>query len=392
MKIAMRTSSSMRISWTDPSIRSVVYQVSAVVLIASFVWFLVANTLDNLAAHNIASGFGYLRHPAGFAISESWLTYSPLDTYGYAILVGLTNTLRVAAIGIVAATVFGTLIGIARVSGNPLMSGIASSYVEVVRNIPLLIQLFFWYVLITQVMPGPRDARVILPDVFLSNRGLAVPTIAGASSMPILAGFCIALVLVVGLWRRRERHHVKTGVVRPYWRYVLVVAITIPSAAFLGSGHDIRLDAPVLRGLNFSGGTSVSPEFTTLMLGLVFYTTAYIAEIVRAGIRSIQLGQWEAARSIGLSNWKVLRLVILPQALRVIVPPLASQYLNLVKNSSLAVAIGFPDIVAVVDTVLNQTGQAIECILIVMAAYLTISLSISFFMNWYNGRLALTER
>lgn len=392
MKAAMRPSSSIRFSWTDPKLRSVIYQIVAVLAVISLVWFLVANTIHNLAAHNIASGFGYLTQPAGFAISESWLPYSPLDTYGYAILVGLTNTLRVAVIGIVAATILGTLTGIARVSRNPLLSSIASAYVEVVRNIPLLIQLFFWYVLITQVMPAPRDAHVLLPDVFLSNRGLAFPTMAGASASSMVGSLGVVLMLSAVLWRVRERHRVRTGAVPPYWRYVVVAVVAIPLAAYLMSGRDIRLQAPALGGFNFTGGASVSPEFTTLMLGLVIYTAAYIGEIVRAGIRAVDRGQWEAARSIGLSNGKVLRLVVLPQALRVIIPPLASQYLNFVKNSSLAVAIGFPDIVAVVDTVLNQTGQAIECILIVMAAYLTVSLSISLFMNWYNERLALTEQ
>ncbi|RQV69627.1 ABC transporter permease subunit [Burkholderia cenocepacia] len=392
MKATMRPSSSIRFSWTDPKLRSVIYQFVAVVAVISLVWFLVTNTIHNLAAHNIASGFGYLTQPAGFAISESWLPYSPLDTYGYAILVGLTNTLRVAVIGIVAATILGTLTGIARVSRNPLLSSIASAYVEVVRNIPLLIQLFFWYVLITQVMPAPRDAYVLLPDVFLSNRGLAFPTMVGASASSMAGSLCVVLMLSAVLWRLRERHRVRTGAVHSYWRYIVVAVVAIPLAAYLMSGRDIRLQVPALSGFNFTGGASVSPEFTTLMLGLVIYTAAYIGEIVRAGIRAVDRGQWEAARSIGLSNGKVLRLVVLPQALRVIIPPLASQYLNFVKNSSLAVAIGFPDIVAVVDTVLNQTGQAIECILIVMAAYLTVSLSISLFMNWYNDRLALTER
>ncbi|AIO43427.1 amino ABC transporter, permease, 3-TM region, His/Glu/Gln/Arg/opine family domain protein [Burkholderia cepacia] len=382
----------MRFSWMDPKFRSIVYQITAVAMTVLLVWFLVTNTIHNLAAHNIASGFGYLARPAGFAISESWLPYSPLDTYGYAILVGLSNTLRVAVVGIAAATILGTLTGIARVSRNPLVAGIASGYVEVIRNIPLLIQLFFWYVLITQVMPGPRAAHMLLPGVFLSNRGLAFPTITGVSASPVLVSAALVVILAIVLWRLRTRNRVRTGAVYPYWRYVFVALAAIPFISFLMSGRDIRLDTPALSGFNFSGGTSISPEFTTLMLGLVIYTAAYIGEIVRAGIRAIHRGQWEAARSIGLSNGKVLQLVVLPQALRVIIPPLASQYLNFVKNSSLAVAIGFPDIVAVVDTVLNQTGQAIECILIVMAAYLTVSLSISLFMNWYNERLALTER
>ena len=381
-----------RLSWNDPFVRSLIYQVLILGVVGYAVWFLVSNTLHNLAIRNISTGFGFLHQEAGFAIGESLIPYGPENTYGRAIWVGLLNTLRVSVIGIVAATVLGTILGIARLSKNWLVSRVASAYVEVMRNIPLLLQLFFWYAIITEVMPGPRQAHNPLPGVFLSNRGLKLPALQGDALDWVLAALALAIVaiIVVGHWAKRHRE--ATGNIFPFGRTALGILIVFPIVGWLFSGASLVLDMPVLKGFNFSGGINVSPEFAALLAGLVIYTSAFVAEVVRSGIQSVGQGQWEAAESLGLSRARMLRLVVLPQALRVIVPPMTSTYLNLTKNSSLAVAIGYPDIVSVVNTTLNQTGQAIEGILIIMAAFLTVSLSISIFMNWYNKRIALVER
>lgn len=381
-----------RYSWNDPATRALLYQVIVVGIVAFVVWYLVSNTLHNLAVRNISTGFGFLGREAGFAIGESPVAYSPADTYGRAVWVGLLNTLRVSVVGIVLATLLGTLIGIARLSKNWLVSGVASVYVEVMRNIPLLLQLFFWYAIITENMPGPRQALNPVPGVFLSNRGLKVPSLHGDALDWILGGLALAIVLVilVGHWARKRQ--AATGQIFPLGSVAIALLLALPLAGWVGGGAELAVETPQLKGFNFVGGITLSPEFSALLLGLVIYTSAFIAEVVRSGIQAVGRGQWEAADALGLSKGRTLQLVILPQALRVIIPPMTSQYLNLTKNSSLAVAIGYPDIVSVVNTTLNQTGQAIEGILIIMAAYLTVSLSISIFMNWYNKRIALVER
>ncbi len=381
-----------RLSWNDPGVRGIIYQVVALGLVGFAVWFLVSNTLHNLSARNIATGFGFLGREAGFAIGETAVAYSPADTYGRAIWVGLLNTLRVAVIGLVLATILGTLIGIARLSKNFLINKVATIYVEVMRNVPLLLQLFFWYAMISENTPGPRQAINPLPGVFLSNRGLKVPGVDGASLDWMLGGLALAIIgaLVYAHWAKR--HQAETGRLAPVGRVSLGLFVLLPIVGWMISGMSLTLDMPELKGFNFVGGLTLTPEFFALLAGLTIYTSAFIAEVVRSGVQSVSNGQWEAAGSLGLSRGKLLRLVVLPQALRVIIPPMTSQYLNLTKNSSLAVAIGYPDIVSVVNTTLNQTGQAIEGILIIMAAYLTVSLSISIFMNWYNKRIALVER
>ncbi|KDC43070.1 amino acid ABC transporter permease [Bordetella bronchiseptica] len=381
-----------RLNWNDPGLRAVVYQFVALVVVALVAWFLVSNTLHNLSVRNIATGFGFLDREAGFAIGETPIAYSPSDTYGRAILVGVLNTLRVAVIGIVLATLLGTLIGIGRLSKNWLVARLTSIYVEVMRNVPLLLQLFFWYALITENMPGPRQAHNPLPGVFISNRGVRVPSLEGNALDWMLGGLALAIVaiIVLGHWGRRRQE--ATGRIFPLGRAAIALLIGLPIVGWLASGASLALDMPALKGFNFQGGLNMSPEFAALLAGLVIYTSAFVAEVVRSGIQAVNQGQWEAAGSLGLRRAQVLRLVVLPQALRVIIPPMTSQYLNLTKNSSLAVAIGYPDIVSVVNTTLNQTGQAIEGILIIMGAYLTVSLTISIFMNWYNKRIALVER
>ena len=381
-----------RLNWNDPGVRAVVYQVIALAAVATAVWFLVSNTLHNLSVRNIATGFGFLQREAGFAIGETPIAYTPAYTYGRAIWVGLLNTLRVAVLGIVLATILGTLIGVGRLSRNWLVAKITSVYVEVMRNVPLLLQLFFWYALITENMPGPRQAHNPLPGVFISNRGLKVPALEGNSLDWMLAGLGLAIVAILFLGHWGKKRQEATGHVFPLGRAAIGLLIGLPVAGWLVSGASLTLDMPELKGFNFTGGLTLTPEFAALLLGLVIYTAAFIAEVVRSGIQAVNNGQWEAAGALGLRRKQELRLVVLPQALRVIIPPMTSQFLNLTKNSSLAVAIGYPDIVSVVNTTLNQTGQAIEGILIIMGAYLTVSLSISIFMNWYNKRIALVER
>ena len=381
-----------RLSWNDPGVRSVIYQILAVVIVGGIGWYLVQNTMHNLSVRNITTGFGFLSREAGFAIGETPISYTPADTYARAISVGLLNTLRVALIGIILATLLGTIIGIARLSKNWLIRQISSVYVEVMRNIPLLLQLFFWYAIIAETMPGPRKAYHPIPGVFVSNRGIKMPTLEGDGLTWLLAGFLLAIVAVIGLYRWARKRQARTGLIFPVFRCALGLLIVCPAVLWGVSGTELYLEVPELKGFNFVGGMTLTPEFAALLFGLVIYTSAFIAEVVRSGIQSVGRGQWEAAGALGLKNSLVLRLVVLPQALRVIIPPMTSQYLNITKNSSLAVAIGYPDIVSIINTTLNQTGQAIEGILMIMAAYLTVSLSISVFMNWYNNRIALVER
>ena len=378
--------------WNDPKFRAIFYQVVAVTLVGVGLWYLISNTIHNLSARNIATGFDFLGREAGFAIGESSLAYTPADTYARALSVGLLNTLRVAVIGIVLATLLGTLIGIARLSSNWLIAKLASIYVEVMRNIPLLLQLFFWYALIAETLPGPRQALSPIAGVFLSNRGFKIPTVEGDGLTWLAAGFFIAVVIVLVLANWSRRRQAQTGQIFPVFKTAALLLIACPLVAWWLSGSALALEIPALKGFNFQGGLTLSPEFAALLIGLVIYTAAFVAEVVRSGIESVGKGQWEAAGAIGLRRGLILRLVVLPQALRVIIPPMTSQYLNITKNSSLAVAIGYPDIVSVVNTTLNQTGQAIEGILIIMGAYLTVSLTISVIMNWYNARMALVER
>lgn len=382
-----------RLSWNDPDVRSVVYQVVALGLVALVGWFLISNTLHNLSVRNIASGFGFMEREAGFAIGESPIAFGPENTYGRAVLVGLLNTLRIAAVGIILATIIGTIVGIARLSKNWLIAKLATVYVEVVRNVPLLLQLFFWYAVITETLPGPRQAIDAGLGIFISNRGIKFPAPTDHVAFDLAAfGFLLAIVLAVAVSHWAKKRQDATGQPFPVWWTGLGLIVGMPILGWLVGGAPMELDMPVLRGFNFSGGATLTPEFAALLAGLVIYTAGFVAEVVRAGIQAVNYGQWEAAGALGLSRTRTLRLVVLPQSLRVIIPPMTSQYLNLTKNSSLAVAIGYPDIVSIANTTLNQTGQAIEGIMIIMAVYLSISLSISVFMNWYNKHIALVER
>lgn len=379
--------------FTSERVRAIAYQALLLAAVVGIGWLLVANTLYNLSTRQIQVGFGFLSREAGFEIAESPIVFDPSNSYGRAFLVGLLNTLRVSAIGIVVATLLGTLIGIARLSSNWLVARLASAYVEFVRNVPLLLQLFVWYGLITELLPPVREAIAFGDLVFLSQRGLryAWPQAAPGWSA---AGWAFAAAVVLALaWRalasRRQR---ATGAQWPVLWPSLGLLLLLPVGAWLAGGAPTQVDLPRLGGFDFRGGRSLSPEFIALLVGLSTYTAAFIAEVVRGGILSVPRGQAEAAMALGLKPGQRLRLVTMPQALRVIIPPLTSQYLNLTKNSSLAVAIGYPDLVAVANTTMNQTGQAIEAIAILMAVYLAISLAISLMMNWYAARTRLVER
>jgi general L-amino acid transport system permease protein len=381
------------LSWSDPRVRAVLYQALAVAAVGGLLWYLFSNTVVNLAARNIATGFDFLNRQAGFAIGEHLIPYDAADTYFRALVVGLLNTLRIGVAGIILATMLGAVIGVARLSSNWLVAKLAAGYVEVFRNIPLLLQLFFWYAIITEILPGPREALRLFPGAFISNRGAKIPVPADSAAYDYAAiglALAVVLALVIHFWARRRRD--AGGKPLPTGWLTLALLVALPVLGWLISGAPFAWDVPVLRGFNFTGGATLSPEFTALLMGLVIYTGAFIAEIVRSGILAVGRGQREAALALGLSERQALRLVVLPQALRVIVPPLTSQYLNLTKNSTLAVAIGYPDLVSVAGTTLNQTGQAIEGIAIIMTVFLTISLAISLFMNWYNRRIALVER
>ncbi|MEZ5860646.1 MAG: amino acid ABC transporter permease [Geminicoccaceae bacterium] len=379
--------------WRNPTIRGVIAQALVLVLLLALVWYLVHNTLTNLDERSIRTGFGFLDQEAGFAIGESLIAFAPTDSYGRALLVGLLNTLRVSLIGIVLATLIGVVVGIARLSGNWLVARLASVYVEVTRNIPLLLQLFFWYTVVTQLLPAVREALEPLPGVVLSKSGLQFPVVIGdPAHLPVLGVLALSVVAAFVYRRYAFRRQLETGQ-EPRLLLPMLAIICLPAlAVFLVTGAPLELDVPEFTRFNYRGGASVTPEFLALLLGLSIYTAGFIAEIVRSGILAVPWGQTEAAAALGFRRGLQLRLIVLPQALRIIVPPTTSNYLNLTKNSSLAVAIGYPDLVSVGNTTLNQTGQAIECISIMMAIYLTISLLISAFMNWYNRRIALVER
>ncbi|WP_062116931.1 amino acid ABC transporter permease [Aureimonas sp. AU40] len=379
--------------FTNPLVRSIVIQVALVLGLALFVLWIVSNTAENLRSANIASGFGFLQTRSGFDISQVPIAYTNNATYGRAILVGLTNTLIVAGTGIVFATILGFVVGIGRLSHNALVRGIATVYVETFRNIPPLLVILFWYFGVLSLLPQPRQAIELPFDAFLSNRGLQTPSVQfGAEAWLTFAALGVGLVATFVLSSVFSRRQKATGR-RPSLLWpALALIVGLPILAFAASGFPATLDIPQRGTFNLSGGFQIKPEFLSIFLALSVYTGAFIAEIVRAGILSVSKGQTEAAAALGLRRGLSLRLVIVPQAFRVIIPPLTSQYLNLIKNSSLGLAIGYPDLVAVGSTVLNQSGQSIEVVVIWMSVYLGISIAISILMNLFNRRMKLVER
>ena len=379
--------------WNDPRVRSRAVQVVVVLLAGILVYDIAVNTAGSLASRNIASGWGFLSRSAGFDVVFSLIPYSSESNYGRALLVGLLNTLMVSALGIVLATFLGFLIGVMRLSRNWLAARAASIYVEFIRNTPLLLQIFIWYALVLKPLPDARDAINIWDIGALSNKGLTLPApIFGPMAWMGLLGLALAVVASLLIHRLAKRRQAETGVRFPSGLVALGLILVLPVLFFALAGWPVTFDYPVMGSFNFKGGATLVPEFIALLLALSIYTAAFIAEAVRAGIQAIPRGQGEAAHALGLRPGATMRLVILPQALRVIVPPLTSQYLNLTKNSSLAVAIGYPDLVAMGGTTLNQTGQAVEIVFVWMAVYLTLSLLTSAFMNWFNARIRLKER
>lgn len=380
--------------WNDPAVRSVVFQAVALAAVVYFFYLIFDNTLTNMESRGITTGFAFLNNPSGFGILMTLVEYDESHTYGKTFIVGLLNTLLVTFLGIILATAVGFTLGVARLSSNWIISRLATVYIETLRNIPLLLQIFFWYFAVLQLLPGPRNSLSWYDAFFFSNRGFYSPApVFQEGSGVVIGAFVLAVGIVIWLVRWAAKRQEQTGRQFNTISVSLGILIGLPLIVFFLSGMPIGLDYPALKGFNFQGGMRIIPELMALLWALSFYTAAFIAEIVRAGILAVSHGQTEAARALGVRNAPTLKLVVIPQALRVIIPPLTSQYLNLAKNSSLATAIGYPDLVAVfMGTTLNQTGQAVEIVAMTMAVYLAISLSISAIMNWYNKRKALVER
>jgi general L-amino acid transport system permease protein len=380
--------------WRDERKRNILAQIAMLLGVFLCGFYLILNMIRNQAGLGVPLGFDFLDDVAGFPISESLIPYTLQSTNFDALIVGILNTLLVAVICIPLATIFGFIVGVCRLSSNKLIAGLATVYVETLRNIPLLVQILFWYNGVLQVLPGVKQSYSVLEAFFLNQRGLYVPRPsleAGAEFVLIALLIGVVAAIVVAVWAKRRQD--ATGQQFPRYSVGFALIVALPLLASLFAGSPVSWVYPELTGFNFQGGMVLSPELTALCLGLSIYTSSFIAENVRAGIQAVSHGQTEAAQALGLrANW-ALRLVVVPQAMRIIVPPLTSQYLNVVKNSTLAAFMGYPDLVSIfTSTVQNQTGRAVECIAITMLFYLTVSLAISFFMNWYNKRIALVER
>lgn len=380
--------------WNDPKYRALFFQIALTLGLGYFLVSIIGNTLDNMASRGISTGFAFLDETAGFGILQSLVQFNEESTYGKTFVVGLMNTLLVAFVGIILATLLGFIMGVARLSRNWLIAKIATVYIEIFRNIPLLLQIFFWYFAVLGTLPSPRQSISLGLGAELNVRGLYLPGPVPEAGFSITMWFMfigIAGIFFLHRWARKRQE--QTGQQFPVAWSALGVIVVLPGLVFLISGMPLGWDYPQLTGFNFSGGIPLVPELLALVLALTIYTGAFIAETVRAGILAVDHGQTEAARAMGLREGQLTRLIVIPQAMRVVIPPLTSQYLNLAKNSSLATAIGYPDLVNVfMGTTLNQTGQAVEVIAMTMAVYLTISLSISALMNWYNKKMALVER
>jgi general L-amino acid transport system permease protein len=377
----------------DPRIRSIAFQTLLILLLVLGVWWIVVNTIENLHRSHITTGFAFLRGRAGFDISDRLIEYSSDDSYGRALIVGILNTVFVAVAGIITATIVGFLVGIGRLSDNWLIRKLATVYVEVFRNIPPLLVILFWYQGVLALLPAVRESYKLPFGSFLNTRGFYLPKpIFDSGAWLILAGIVVGVGLSIFVAIRARVRQMATGQRFPVlWTSVLLI-IGFPLLGFVLGGFPVTLDFPKLGTFNLTGGTNIKPEFLSLFLALSFYTAAFIAETVRAGILGVSKGQTEASYALGLRPGQTLRLVVIPQAFRIIVPPLTSQYLNLTKNSSLAVAIGYPDLYAIGGTILNQTGQAIEIMVVFMIIYLGLSLLTSLFMNWFNAKMAIKER
>ncbi|ASC57004.1 amino acid ABC transporter permease [Vibrio vulnificus] len=391
--VSAKPSSSTNLFY-NPTFRSVVFQVIAILALVFFFYTIVNNALTNLNARGIATGFDFLSQEAGFGIGLTLIEYDETFSYGRTFVIGLLNTALVSFLGIILATLLGFVIGIARLSSNWLVSRFAAIYIEIFRNIPLLLQIFFWYFAVLQALPSPRQSISLGEAIFLNVRGLFFPKpVFEAGSAFIFAALFAGIIatIFIGVWARNKQK--LTGQQTPMGRIALALIVGLPALVYFVSGMPVSAEYPTLKGFNYQGGISIIPELAALLVALSIYTAAFIAEIVRSGINAVSHGQTEAAMSLGLPRTRTLKLIIIPQALRIIIPPLTSQYLNLTKNSSLAMAIGYPDLVSVfAGTTLNQTGQAIEIIAMTMGVYLTLSLVTSALMNIYNKKVALVER
>ena len=390
----MSKSSQKQFWWNNAQYRSLFFQIVLVAMLGGFFWFIGTNTLANLDKRGISTGFGFLSLKAGFGILQSLIPFDESYTFGRTFLVGLLNTMLVSGLGIVFATMIGFTMGVARLSNNWLIAKLATIYVETFRNIPLLLQIFFWYFAVLRTLPSPRLSWSAGDVAFLNIRGMYLPQPIFGEGFSIVGWtFVLAIIATLFISRWAKKRQDETGKQFKTFRTGFGLIFVLPIIVFFVIGAPLTWDIPKLQGFNFRGGMTIIPELTALLTALSVYTGAFIAEVVRSGILSVNSGQTEAASALGLHKSKVLKLVVIPQAMRVIIPQLTSQYLNLVKNSSLATAIGYPDLVAVfAGTTLNQTGQAIEIIAMTMSVYLFISLSISAIMNWYNKKIMIVER
>lgn len=377
----------------DPRVRGLFYQIIVFVIVVGFIYWIIGNTIANLQRANIASGFGFLKGRAGFDVGQSLIPYTSDSTYGRALLVGLVNTLYVAFLGIILASFLGFVVGVGRLSQNWLIRKICTIYVEIFRNIPPLLVIFFWYFGVLSVLPQARESLSLPLGSYINNRGLVFPApVWGANAGLIVVALVVAIIGAFVVARAARNRQMATGQIFPAFRVNLALIIGLPLLAFLVTGMPLSFDYPKLGTFNLTGGALIKPEFLSLFLALSFYTASFIAETVRGGVLAVSRGQSEAAAALGLRPRQIMRLIVAPQALRVIIPPLSSQYLNLIKNSSLAIAIGYPDLMAVGGTILNQTGQSVEVVAIWMIIYLGISLMTSLLMNWFNAKMALVER
>ncbi|MCA0401910.1 MAG: ABC transporter permease subunit [Proteobacteria bacterium] len=377
----------------DLRFRAIFYQVLAVGAVILVGLYLFSNVSRKLAEQNIVTGFDFLWREAGFVISQTLIDYKPTDSYAWALVTGIINTIWVSILGVIFSTLIGLVVGVARLSKNPLLAFLAFLFVEALRNVPLLLYLFFWYALIVTTLPPVREAWEIVPSVFISNSGFTIPSLNWSPAHSVVLGALIlGGFLAIFVRRKLIAQRVETGVERVLWPWTALALLVPVALAILIAQPDFAINFPEKGRFRLTGGAHLKPEFTALLIGLTLSAAASNAETIRSGILSVRKGQWEASRSLGLDDRQALRLVVLPQALRVIIPPMTSAYLSLFKNSSLAIAIGYPDLVMVANTTMNQTGQAIEGIAIFMLVYLGLSITISLIMNWYNGRVALKER
>jgi general L-amino acid transport system permease protein len=380
-------------TWRSRAARGLLYQILALMAVAGLVGFLAHNTQQNMQVRGIQSGFDFLGQAAGFDIGETMIPYDPSQSYGRALWVGVLNTLRVAVVGIILTTVLGVLVGVGRFSRNALVRGLCYGYVELFRNVPILLQLLMWYLFFVEVLPPPQAAWNLADLFFLSKGGFSLPAPVWGAGHGWMAAGVLAGIGVGWWWRRRAQQLFElTGQDRNRWAVPMLAVLMLALVGWAVGGAPSEWSVPEQLAFMVDGGISATPEFLAVLVGLVMYTASFVAEVVRGGIQSVSHGQTEAASALGLSRRHQMRLVVLPQALRVIIPPLTNQYLNLTKNSSLAVAIGYPDVVSIANTTLNQTGRAVECIAIIMLVYLCTSLGTSALMNWYNKRVAIMER